>query len=85
MFCKQCGKDIPDDSVFCKGCGTRQTGQGAETQPGAPAPFDAAQGQVDAAGEEQDLWEGGRSGKKYIFHYILISVLFVASLAAAWS
>lgn len=25
MYCKKCGKDIPDDSVFCNHCGTRQT------------------------------------------------------------
>jgi hypothetical protein len=24
MFCKSCGKEIPDNSVFCNYCGTRQ-------------------------------------------------------------
>lgn len=25
MFCKKCGKEIPDDSIYCNHCGTRQT------------------------------------------------------------
>ena len=27
MYCKNCGKEITDDSVFCKYCGTRQIPQ----------------------------------------------------------
>ena len=25
MFCKKCGKEIPDDSAFCTGCGAQVT------------------------------------------------------------
>lgn len=25
MYCKKCGKEIPDDSIYCNHCGTRQT------------------------------------------------------------
>ena len=24
MYCKKCGKEIPDDSIYCNHCGTRQ-------------------------------------------------------------
>ena len=25
MYCKKCGKEVPDDSIYCNHCGTRQT------------------------------------------------------------
>lgn len=28
MYCKNCGKEIPDDSKFCQHCGSSQTKQG---------------------------------------------------------
>ena len=35
MFCSKCGKQIPDDSVFCPGCGARLQG-GAPEEPKLP-------------------------------------------------
>ena len=31
MYCKKCGKEIPDDSKFCQHCGSSQTTQGNYT------------------------------------------------------
>lgn len=31
MYCKHCGKQIADDSIFCNNCGTRQA-SGAQIQ-----------------------------------------------------
>ncbi len=31
MFCKYCGKNIDDDSMFCDGCGRRLKGEAVET------------------------------------------------------
>ncbi|MBE6807335.1 MAG: zinc ribbon domain-containing protein [Ruminococcaceae bacterium] len=35
MFCPNCGKNLPDNSAFCDGCGTRLAA--APAQPAAPA------------------------------------------------
>ncbi len=44
MYCRICGKQIPDNSAFCSNCGTSQTGS---TTPDAPP--SAPDGQVPAA------------------------------------
>ncbi len=42
MFCKKCGKQLADDSVFCKYCGTKMT-EAAEEKTDAPVPPDQPQ------------------------------------------
>lgn len=32
MYCRKCGKKIPDDAVFCPECGAKQTVPGVQTQ-----------------------------------------------------
>ncbi|WKY46921.1 zinc-ribbon domain-containing protein [Eubacteriaceae bacterium ES3] len=36
MYCKNCGKEIPDNSVFCTNCGAKQTSSSGSVQPSQP-------------------------------------------------
>lgn len=40
MYCKQCGKIIPDDSVFCPSCGTQQETMGDDNLKTSPSTND---------------------------------------------
>ena len=42
MFCRSCGKEIPDGSVKCPACGISQTITEIEYQTGAKSPLGAA-------------------------------------------
>ena len=37
MYCIKCGKEIPDNSLFCSFCGSRQDGSTREEQGAAPS------------------------------------------------
>ena len=89
MFCKRCGREIDDDSVFCRKCGSRVTGEGADEGPGKedqeqevsePANvFAKKEAPIQDTGE-QDLWEGKRSPKKYFVHYLILGLLLAGSV-----
>jgi membrane protein YdbS with pleckstrin-like domain len=83
MFCPKCGSGIDEGSNFCKVCGAKVSGEDANL---APAVNITGQGTPAAPDQsnapESDLWEGGRSGKKFIFQYLLAGVLLAGALTA---
>lgn len=42
MFCENCGKQIPDDAVFCTNCGAKQTAKTSSVQMTPPVNQTAA-------------------------------------------
>lgn len=42
MFCENCGKQIPDDAVFCTNCGAKQTAKTAAVPTSQPVSQTAA-------------------------------------------
>lgn len=89
MFCKQCGREIDDDSVFCRKCGSRVTGRGADAKPeengepdGEPVPENEFSKEGTPADEtgEQDVWVGRRSAKRYFIHFLILGLLLAGSI-----
>lgn len=66
MYCKQCGKEIPDQAKFCNFCGTK-------VEVAAPQPAPAAQ--VNAAPAERQVQPKNKKGKAGIIILIVIIVL----------
>ncbi len=57
MFCRQCGKQLPDGAKFCSGCGAKQLPYGAPKLPqavptGTPAPAPVEQKQIPQRAEK---------------------------------
>jgi uncharacterized membrane protein YdbT with pleckstrin-like domain len=89
MYCKKCGSEIDDDSVFCQKCGTKVGGAQEEPAQYEEAEVEAedytpareelqpAQAPPEPPGEEQDLWEGRRTIKRYLMWYILVISLLI--------
>jgi membrane protein YdbS with pleckstrin-like domain len=97
MHCNQCGRDIPEGSVFCPQCGGRLAGGGQPT--GNDAPSAPAATNLDAAAErlrtndghahptpEEELWAETFSPKAMIGTALLAAVLtVVAGIAASFA
>lgn len=53
MFCQKCGKEIPDDSTFCTGCGTKVN----NTQPtGGSSSFGYYANQAKQEARKYNTW-----------------------------
>lgn len=53
MFCQKCGKEIPDDSTFCAGCGAQiNTAQAS----GAASSFNYYTNQVKTEARRYNVW-----------------------------
>lgn len=66
LYCKQCGKEIPDQAKFCNFCGTK-------VEAAAPQPAPAAQ--VNAAPAAHEVKPRKKRGKAGIIILIVIIVL----------
>lgn len=87
MFCKKCGGNIADDSVFCNVCGVRIAGGGGGQQEGQGfLPKGGAAGPGPAGEEEdveRDIWEGSRSWKKFLLYYVLACIVIIGGIVVA--
>ena len=84
MFCENCGAKLPDEAVFCPGCGTRAAGASA-----SPPPQDVPKGVSDPQTTQQAGAQyaaaGGASAaapRKYR-HFPFGTIVAVVVLAAA--
>lgn len=66
MFCPKCGRSMPDDAVFCAGCGTSLSAVHAAAVP-SPAPATSSAPRVKGA-------------KRKLWPFILAGVLVVAAV-----
>jgi membrane protein YdbS with pleckstrin-like domain len=85
MLCNSCGADASNESLFCAKCGARLDGEkGKDLPPNKAERFrEAIQRDDDDLGDEQQLWEGGYSGKAMIGSWCLAGLLTIAFTALA--
>ncbi len=83
MFCPKCGSTVEEGSNFCRVCGVKVAGDGAELAPKANLTGEGSPAAPDHSdAPESDLWEGGRSGKKFVFQFLLCAVLIAGAVTA---
>lgn len=92
MKCPGCEAEVADQSAFCPKCGTQLGSEAAAVQ-GRPAPVAesgrdrftraVADRQSVADDAEEELWEGGFSGKAMLGAWIAAAVLSLVVLVVA--
>lgn len=92
MFCKECGKQIEDASTFCNKCGAEQTktetSEAPQPEPqAAPAdtPPNLTPPAPTAQEPEHDIWEGGRSERRFLHWYAVGIILLIGAVYAVWN
>ena len=80
MYCKKCGKEIPDDSIFCNQCGARQTPKKIVVEfnePSLPS--------INGDSIRNGIFSIGRCLKKWIISLkpLAISLLLVSLITGA--
>lgn len=80
MYCKKCGKEIPDNSVYCNHCGTRQTPKKIVVEfnePSLPS--------INGDSVRSGIFKLGRCFKKWIIQLkpLVLRLLFVAVVTGA--
>lgn len=80
MYCKKCGKEIPNDSIYCNHCGTRQTPKKIVVEfnePSLPS--------INGDSIRNGIFGLGRCLKKMIFSLkpLVISLLLISLITGA--
>ena len=78
MYCKNCGKQIENNSRFCNYCGASQGEmRAAEEEKAAGAACAEQAGSGGDSGEDAELAGGGRGA---ILRWLLVAALFLAAI-----
>ncbi len=83
MFCSQCGKDIPEDSEFCRFCGKPNIAAGAKAQPTQPQPpvqpFGSGQGTAPMPLIAPGMGGPAKPRKRWVLPVAILVALVVAA------
>lgn len=83
MKCRACGVDVTPDSVFCQKCGARLSGEPHPVGPNSmTSPISGSRADINEP--EQELWQGGFSGKAMYGSWIVAAIVSVVLIVAAF-